>query len=279
MDPKERPLVFGGGRLLGVLSEPATPINSPAILVLNSGLLPRVGPARLSVEFARAAARMGFAALRFDLSGLGDSEPRPGGLSPVQSAIADAREAMDAIGAELGVERFVLLGLCSGAVHGHHIATADARIVGAIMLDGYVFHTVRSRVTWSMLRLLPVRSLPTRALRWGRRRLWASRLPVPAREEDGFIPPWPPTSQVEADLRQLRSRGVALLLVFSGEWASYCYEGQMNAAYRSVQYGELLTEVRIPTAEHLYFTRPERDALLDKLQCWLAEQPWDRTTS
>lgn len=270
MDPKERPLVFGN-RLLGVLSEPADRGDRPGLIILNAGLIHRVGPGRFSVEVARTAARSGFAAFRFDFSGLGDSEPRARPLGSVESAVADAREAMDALGAELGLRRFVLFGLCSGGVLAHHIAVADARVVGAAMLDGYVFHTVRSFTSVAWERLGPLHRLPGRTLRWAKRRLAGSPPPLVGIEGGGFIPPWPRRSRALADLQELRSRGVPLLLVFSGEWKLYRHDEQMAAVLRSVDYGNLLTEVRIPGAEHLYFTRPERDLLLNTFARWLAD--------
>ena len=83
----ERPLYFGErSNLLGVLTAPAAPHpGSPAVILLNAGLLHRVGPNRLHVDVARRLAEAGFTSLRFDMSGVGDSElPGDGGLLDIE---------------------------------------------------------------------------------------------------------------------------------------------------------------------------------------------------
>src|SRR5688572_9512999 len=65
------------GQLVGILSHPAggrarTP-HAPAVIVLNAGVLHRVGPHRLHVSLTRRLAVQGFASVRLDLGGIGDS--------------------------------------------------------------------------------------------------------------------------------------------------------------------------------------------------------------
>ncbi|MCU0616034.1 MAG: hypothetical protein MUD17_02955 [Gemmatimonadaceae bacterium] len=70
---------FGpNGQLIGVLTQPPLdrPMRDVAILLSNTGTNSRVGPFRLNVELARAFAKLGYATLRFDRSGLGDSARR-----------------------------------------------------------------------------------------------------------------------------------------------------------------------------------------------------------
>jgi hypothetical protein len=76
---KERAHTFGSHQgLVGITCEPdAGPgLDLPGFIFFNIGLNHRVGPQRVQVELARALAVQGFASLRFDLSGLGDSAPR-----------------------------------------------------------------------------------------------------------------------------------------------------------------------------------------------------------
>lgn len=268
---RERAVTFGGGRVLGVLTESGDETRDrPCLVVLNAGLIYRVGPGRLSVEIARCAASAGFSAFRFDLSGLGDTAPRVSPLGVVESAVADVREALDHLGANHGFRSFVLLGLCSGAIHAHHATVADDRIKGAVLLDGYSYPTLRFRLgavadrLSSPLRLL--RSLVRRAVR---ALAGASASPLPA-EDDAFLPRKPTRHDVETDLRAMVSRGVQMLYVFTGEWSRvYRYEGQVRAAFPRIPFGSTLTERLIPTAEHLFFTPPERARLLGILAEWL----------
>jgi alpha-beta hydrolase superfamily lysophospholipase len=106
---RERPLLFGlHGNLFGVLSEPeAARPGAPALLFANTGIHHHVGPYRIWVELARALAARGFSALRFDLSGLGDSGARPGGEGERERAVLDYGEAMDLVAKRCGARSFV----------------------------------------------------------------------------------------------------------------------------------------------------------------------------
>ena len=74
----EKIQIFGEhSNLLGILSESNTLNKSndiPGVIILNAGLVNRTGPFRMSVELARLLAENGCNVLRFDLSGIGDSE-------------------------------------------------------------------------------------------------------------------------------------------------------------------------------------------------------------
>lgn len=240
-------------------------------MLLNAGVLPRHGPGRLTVLLSRALVDAGFAVFRFDLSGLGDSEARLPPLPVAQSIVADVREALDHLARhEAAIAGFVLGGLCAGAVSAHYAAAADPRVTGVLLLDGYSYPTFR----WRLLRALDrlrnpaglVRSL-TRRLRW-RGRAAAATMDG----EDDFLPRWPKRDVAEADLASLVRRQVQLLYVFTGEWFKYRYEGQIRDAFPAIDFGGQLTEKRIPFAEHLYFTAPERAEMLDIVVAWMRER-------
>lgn len=263
----ERAVTFGEGRLVGVLNQPTSTATRPCLLILNAGLVYRVGPGRLSVDLARWATELGFCSFRFDWSGLGDSAPRIPPLDAVESAVADAADAMDHLTDQFGLRSFVLVGLCSGAVFGHHVAATDPRVVGAVLLDGYVFSPPHPRPGEVVRRLGQLaRGALRRVLRLNPTPASAARA---VSERDALLPLWPSRKAAEADLRRMLARSVALFFIFSGEWSRYAYEGQMREAFPDVDWGDLLTELRIEEAEHLYFTRPERDRLRSALLAWL----------
>ena len=105
--------------------------------MLNSGRIDHVGPGRLWVDLARSWAAAGLEVLRVDLSGLGDSPPRPGRPADVvygPDAVEDVADIARAVSPE-DPSAVVLMGLCSGAYHSVEAALATgARGVVAINL-------------------------------------------------------------------------------------------------------------------------------------------------
>jgi hypothetical protein len=137
---------FFGGRehSFGIVTEPLerSTRSKTAVLMLNTATDTRVGPNRMYVDLARDWAGLGFTVLRVDLSGIGDTPARDGvrenaAFSP--RFVDDAKSAMDFLSTR-GVDRFVLMGLCSGAYRSYHTAVADRRVAGAILLNPQSFH-------------------------------------------------------------------------------------------------------------------------------------------
>src|SRR5215212_8993414 len=129
---RQRVVRFGSTTsLVGVFTEPVsgTPRQAVGVIILNSGILHHVGANRLHVQLARRFAELGFASLRFDFSGIGDSEARRDRLSFEQSSPVETREAVDYLAQAHGLREVVLVGLCSGADAAHLSATLDERIV------------------------------------------------------------------------------------------------------------------------------------------------------
>jgi uncharacterized protein len=135
----ERALTFAcqGDTLVGILSAPAMPCETGVVIVVG-GPQYRAGSHRQFVLLARALARAGFAALRFDARGMGDSEGSPRDFESIGADI-DA-----AIGALLqhqpAVRRVVLWGLCDAASAAllHADATRDPRVCGLALLNPWV---------------------------------------------------------------------------------------------------------------------------------------------
>jgi len=273
---KEQAIAFGPGEnMVGILTEPDAPTKAPPLVIFNSGFIHRVGPGRLAVDIARRAADVGVSTLRFDFSGIGDSAPRVPPLDPIACGIADSREAMDHLSAAYGAQKFVLLGLCSGARHAYHVALADPRVVGAVMLDGYAFPTVRSRTMDVRDRLDEPRALVAGALRRAKRLLdgqKAESAPRSAFDREGFFPEDVTKPQMAKDLRTLVDRGVAMLKVFSGEWKTYRYEGQLQDSFPEVPMRGAVTERLIESADHLYSTPRERASMMEILSTWLRQR-------
>lgn len=126
-----------GDTLAGVIHEPSKPA-SVGVIVVVGGPQYRVGSHRHFVLLARHLAVQGFAVLRFDPRGSGDSLGSPRSFEQLD---ADIGAAIDALLHHAPVTRqVVLLGLCDGAsaalMYLH--ASADARVRGLCLLNPWV---------------------------------------------------------------------------------------------------------------------------------------------
>jgi pimeloyl-ACP methyl ester carboxylesterase len=135
-----------GQRLIGILSVPERPtgVMPCGVVLMNIGLHYRVCHNRLFVKLARFLCGEGYYVLRFDTHGVGDSEGEIEAGSVllhfdrIQSGlfVDDTRAALDHLWAELGLEQFVLAGLCGGALTAVHTAAVDRRVVGVVFIAG-----------------------------------------------------------------------------------------------------------------------------------------------
>jgi pimeloyl-ACP methyl ester carboxylesterase len=152
----EIPVLFGfESALVGVVCKPAvTIVPGVACLLLNAGVVPRIGPHRINVKLARVLADSGIVTLRFDLGGLGDSRKADAPSDFQQRAVLDVRAAMDYLESHHGLHRFIVIGNCSGAVHAYWTALADQRVIGIQMFDGFCYPSRWSRLVrhWKRFR-------------------------------------------------------------------------------------------------------------------------------
>lgn len=137
--------------LYGMLhTSPGSQRKKTAILLLSPGIKSRIAPHRLYVKMAEHYAMEGYVVLRFDYHGLGDSE---GDVKESYVAdfyrtvqqgryVDDVLAAMDYMEEEQGIGKFVLGGLCGGALTGLFAGGCDMRVVGLfglgipVILDG-----------------------------------------------------------------------------------------------------------------------------------------------
>jgi dienelactone hydrolase len=154
---RERPITLGRKKeLVGVVTEPAPDQRDPgrpACILVNAGLIHRVGPNRLYVNLARRLAGRGMVTLRLDLSGRGDSDVSKDARSFTESAIDEIRAAMDALETSRQCRQFVIGGICSGAINALQVAMADERVAGGIMIDGPAYPTAGYYVRYYARRL------------------------------------------------------------------------------------------------------------------------------
>ena len=264
---RERAVQFGKDPVhTGILCEPDVPPEAgrPTCLLLNAGVIHRVGPNRLYVNVARTLAASGYASLRFDMSGRGDTDVRRDGETFIASGVKETRTAMDYLQQLRGTERFVPMGICSGAHDAVRTAMVDERIVGAVLIETYVYPTFEYRVrhlarrvaSWKKWRdtLTGRTSLGQRLLRGvgvdpgGNGDLEGDDL---SNAVEGFIPP---KHEIEGWLRSLADRGTELCFIFAGSTGIYNYRRQLFDAYRSLTGHPQIRIEYFPGADHT-FTR------------------------
>jgi alpha/beta superfamily hydrolase len=135
----EEAITFGRfASLVGILTPPAGRDSQgarTAVILLNAGIVHRVGAGRVHVKLARALASLGFLTLRFDFSGIGDSAVRDDNLNFDKSAVAETQDAMDFLERTKGIQQFILLGGCSGARIALAAASCDARVIGGLLIN------------------------------------------------------------------------------------------------------------------------------------------------
>jgi Serine aminopeptidase, S33 len=234
MPVRERALLFGEGKsLVGIVSDAADATSPPTgALLLNAGVLHRVGPNRLHVRLARTLAESGVVAMRFDFSGLGDSRPARDALPFAERVIREIRAATEALHALRGCRRFLLMGICSGADAALRAASRDERVVGAALIEPYA-EPRPGFLAYSYRRKL----LSPRAwlrLAGGRSELWSrwrgpaapavsgappAPAPLAVATPDDSLLPSPP--EMRAHVRQLLERGVHLCFVYSVDSPAY----------------------------------------------------------
>jgi dienelactone hydrolase len=135
----DTPLKFGPeNRLFGMLCRPERGSSDEVVLIPSGGREPSFGAARQNVMLARRLAEAGFASLRFDFAGLGDSLGAPGQERVFSHAftdrVADTRAAIDTMAA-LGFSRFSIHGLCLGAFHALQAAAVDPRLSSLVLVN------------------------------------------------------------------------------------------------------------------------------------------------
>jgi pimeloyl-ACP methyl ester carboxylesterase len=259
--------------LVGIMARAALPGERATVVILNTGIAHRVGHHRMFVTLARLLAREGFNVLRFDFSGIGDSEPRRDSLSPLASSLADLDDVLDWLERERAVSRVVLIGLCSGADHAILHAHSDPRVAGLVLMDPSVPTTARFYAHYIFRRLTRLRSYVSVMLgRSGLVRVWIRHLygfrsnadMRPASLEDLRF-----HSYLRQSYRSAIKNGVQILAVFTGEITRQTYREQMLDAFSDIVFGDRLRLEFFPSTDHVFTSEKDRAQLFKIIRNWI----------
>ncbi len=285
-DVREVALLLGPRKSMVGIATPAVGVPADAesltAVILNSGIVHRVGANRMSVALARALATRGIGAVRFDLSGIGDSEPRTDELAPLQASLADIREALDSLQASGRVTRVVLIGLCSGADQSMLYSPEDPRVFGAVLIDPSIPSTRRfwvryyrrratNREDWRSLAWAPMSRWRSMA-----RRIVGDQLAQGARGGSEEATPGPRRVQDEPEARaflnlayrRVLAAGVHLLTITTGERS---YPEQLLHAFPDVPFNEQLRLEHFEDADHVFSALTIRDRAIETIVDWVQQ--------
>ena len=278
---QEKVAVFGEARgLVGIVTLPTVKPapRAPGILLLSTGILHRVGTSRLWVSLARALGDVGLTSLRFDLSGIGDSERRRDVGSLRESVERDIADAIAYLGKTQGAERVVLVGLCSGAYDALLVALKDPRVVGAVLIDmPGPFHTWRHTAHHLLARLLRPASWrnPLRKLRYYSRMVLP---PGPAEPDDveGYVfggrSPVA-RARMHDQFVQLLERQVKLHVVYtSGIQRNYNHRSQFRTTFPRAARHPAFSYEYFPDSDHGFSLRADRSRLLEGIVRWAVRE-------
>ncbi len=300
--------------LAGVLSGPlGNETRLPLVVLLNAGAAYRIGVSRLNVLLARRLAGLGFQSLRFDLRGLGDSPTGPFGRENdtyPASGFADMAHVLDAARRELGRDRCVFIGLCSGAYFAFQAAAqfSNPMLVESIMInpltyfwrDGMTIDDPELREAleshWRFSRKLDVHRLwkflsgrsrvgylgaardviARLAGRWNR---WA--IGQVANHRDGSAKPCgtdatcghPLGNDLPRDMmRAARAERKLTLFVAETDPGLLLMNSQAPRQVKQLSRQGVLSVARIANADHTFSRSLERDALIDRIASHLTRR-------
>ncbi|MBT8139541.1 MAG: hypothetical protein KJP25_07220 [Gammaproteobacteria bacterium] len=265
--------------LIGVMVQPkALDKNKPAVLLLNSGVMHHVGACGLSVRLARSFAETGFLSVRFDFSGIGDSEPRAGSASFEELAPKECMEVMDYVQKKTGINKFILYGLCSGSDAAYEAALVDERVVGVGQIDAYCYKTLKFYLYdyWPKLfKLKHWKSFIGRKLGLKPESQQAHSGQIDESEREYYEMPtyirvFPPKASIENGLETLMKRGVRFLTVFTGAESAYSYKNQFFESFRRVIDKSLYDIEYYKNASHIIQEPNNQEIVVARFKDWVS---------
>ena len=267
--------------LVGVVTEPSEDTcldNNLAVMLLNSGLIHRVGPNRLYVKIARMLAELGVNSIRYDFSNVGDSQARRDNLPAQDLAFIEPQEVMNDLAERKGFEKFILIGICSGAFCSFKTACKDPRVIGVVIINPGYFSSDTDMPTYVLIKHYLTKSLfsPKAWLNLFSGRVAYKRLfnvilsqftmgSARSNKEGAAV-----VDSIKSGIESLIDRNVQILFIFSEE--------DRSVDYLSVVLGRNMREMKsegpiqselIPGADHLFTKLSDQQRVLKILESWM----------
>ena len=280
---QETALTFmaGNARLVGIISapDPRSAMSGLGVLIVVGGPQYRVGSHRQFVLLARALAARGYAVMRFDCTGMGDST---GAERAFTDRDQDIAAAIDAFVSRVPViDAIAIWGLCDAASAALMYASQDARVKHLVLLNPWVRsdaglarthlkHYYGKRLIdpafWS--NLVRGRVGVVRALTGLVGTLVTARRAAPSRDEH---------SSFQARMaRGWKRFGGGILLICSGD--DLTAREFIDHAGRDAEWAGLVEQSRVERctfaeADHTFSRAEWRDRVADETADWLDRRP------
>ncbi|WP_417473053.1 hypothetical protein [Luteimonas mephitis] len=246
----------------GILSPATVRADVPTTLVLlNSGLIHRVGPFRAYVGIGRYLAGRGVDVFRFDLPRVGDG---PAAGVPVDAMVA---AVLDVLERETGTRRIILGGICSAADIAWRIARDEPRVAGVWLFDGFA-----QRGWW--FRFARLRRALRRPMRQWPRQAWRllaglHREGLAQTVDISNIRDWPEPAVFRQQSTELLSRGVRILAMYSGGVSKYLmHRRQLDDTFGDSRMHAGLSVAYWPELDHTMMSPADRDRVMVALGEW-----------
>lgn len=278
----EVPVCFrvGADWVYGMVHE-ASPAPSRAVLIVVGGPQYRVGSHRQFVLLARALARAGIAALRFDYRGMGDSEGAPRTFEQIEE---DIRAAMDFLFARVPSLREVALwGLCDAASAVAMYAPGDPRVSGLVLVNPWVRSEAglaKAYLRHYYWRRLLDRELWRKLLRgrfqWAES--WRSLVGLVAASRTRSAADTAATKTIPFTERMrsgIERSSVRILLLLSGDDITareFADLVQRSPAWRRLMKAPRVTRRELPQANHTFARREWRDQVAQWTIEWMCRE-------
>lgn len=254
----EEVIALDGGRGFGLLTRASGTPRGTTVVLLNAGLIHRVGPFRLYVRLARELAADGFDVLRFDLPGIGDGYP--GSHATDQSFIG---ETFDAVQAMTGSRDFVIGGICSAADQGWRCAVSDRRVTGLLLLDGMAHRNLWFRIA----QFTRLTRKPLSAWLESFRKLLRPKSAAISDIDD--FRDWPTPTEFRSQLADMLARGVRIFAFYTGGIPYYLlHRKQFDTTFGPFRDHALLHVEYWPDLDHTLFSPVDRGQVMGRIKEW-----------
>jgi len=281
-------IIDASTNLVGISTKPIAGENNGrgdiAVIMFNAGYLHHVGPNRINTSLARSLGSCGFHTLRMDFSGLGDSGANADVQSNAELVRKDAKSAMDFMQSHHGCTRFILFGLCSGAVDSILIAQSDKRVAGLVAVDGFGFRTKRFYIQHAITHIIP------RLFRFKHWHRGVSRYAQKVRErlfrpgknalehaaysmtDDGNLTR-KTREEVSNILSSLCRHNTKMRFLYTGGVADYYnYSGQFKDMFGNSDLARKISWRYFPQADHLFMLAEHRNQMIDDVRQWVCRE-------